>query len=341
MTGIKNNIDINYNPNLTYQDEYTSEYISENILEENIIDEENTYIEDLIDKGDSLSNLVDKLPNGLSDVIGEVVDQVKDFIDSELKDEILEEVPKESEWNIIKRPSESDNSNNNSDDSNNNNSDNNDNDENNEETWNEDSIWDDDDLAPIEKETHTKEEVYKKEYIKNLYDLFDDYFINLNNILSNYWNNLLFSMYSKNKDEILFILENILLNKEDVDGNIVHVLDSIVRAEKIRSVKLDYWNNNFNAEETIKHLNQLKVVQELRLRYCDTNKVITKPKTLQDQLSNNILDGLLLTYNKKYDMAYANLYRYLYSSNVLLKDAINTLIQEIKAKEILIERKSE
>lgn len=82
-------------------------------------------------------------------------------------------------------------------------------------------------------------------------------------------------------------------------------------------------------------------MQELRLRYCDTNKVITKPKTLQDQLSNNILDGLLLTYNKKYDMAYANLYRYLYSSNVLLKDAINTLIQEIKAKEILIERKSE
>lgn len=335
MAEIKNNIDINYNPNLTYQDEYTSEYISENIQEENIIDKENTYIEDLIDKGDSLSNLVDKLPNGLSDVIGEVVDQVKDFIDSELKNETLEEVPKESEWNIIKRPSDNE-SNNGSNNSNNNNDDNDDN-----KIWNEDSIWDDDDLAPIEKETHTKEEVYKKEYIKNLYDLFDDYFINLNNILSNYWNNLLFSMYSKNKDEILFILENILLNKEDVDENVVHVLDSIVRAEKIRSVKLDYWNNNFNAEETIKHLNQLKVVQELRLRYCDTNKVITKPKTLQDQLSNNILDGLLLTYNKKYDMAYANLYRYLYSSNVLLKDAINTLIQEIKAKEILIERKSE
>ncbi|MGL4877996.1 hypothetical protein [Paraclostridium dentum] len=102
-------------------------------------------------------------------------------------------------------------------------------------------------------------------------------------------------------------------------------------------MKLDYFNNNFNSEETIKHLQQFKAVQELRLRYAKIEKLDAQNNS--DQMSNNILQGMLLTYDKKYDVAYANLYRYLNSSNIVLKDALSSYIQEIKSKQTLIERK--
>ena len=203
--------------------------------------------------------------------------------------------------------------------------------------FNPDTDWeDDDDFFPIEKEEHTEEEITEKEYIKNLIDLFEDYNTNLENILSNFFSNFMLASINKNTSEIKMLLDNILLSSSNVIDNAKHLLDSAVRESIVKNMKLNYFSTMFNAEETIKHLKQLKAMQELRLRYSKIDEVIGNTKT--NQMNNNILIASKLIYDRKYEIAYENLYRYLSSSNKILEDTLQTYIQEMKSKQILIER---
>lgn len=141
---------------------------------------------------------------------------------------------------------------------------------------------------------------------------------------------------NKNTSEIKMLLDNILLSSSNVIDNAKHLLDSAVRESIVKDMKLNYFSTMFNAEETIKHLKQLKAMQELRLRYSKIDEVIGDTKT--NQMNNNILMASKLIYDRKYEIAYENLYRYLTSSNKILEDTLQTYIQEMKSKQILIER---
>ena len=141
---------------------------------------------------------------------------------------------------------------------------------------------------------------------------------------------------NKNTSEIKMLLDNILLSSSNVIDNAKHLLDSAVRESIVKNMKLNYFSTMFNAEETIKHLKQLKAMQELRLRYSKIDEVIGDTKT--NQMNNNILTASKLIYDRKYEIAYENLYRYLTSSNKILEDTLQTYIQEMKSKQILIER---
>lgn len=198
-------------------------------------------------------------------------------------------------------------------------------------------LWNDDDFFPIIPEEHTEEEIIEKEYIKNLVDLFKDYQTNLHTTISNFWMNFILASNDKTSGEIKLLLNNILLNSSDIQADAKHLLDSAVRQQLIKTMKFEYYNMMFNAEETIKQLKQLKAMYELRLRYSKIKELDGSTKT--NQSNNNILIASKMIYDKKYDVAYENLYRYLSSSNKLLNDALQTWIQEIKSKQILIERK--
>ena len=141
---------------------------------------------------------------------------------------------------------------------------------------------------------------------------------------------------NKNTSEIKMLLDNILLSSSNVIDNAKHLLDSAVRESIVKNMKLNYFSTMFNAEETIKHLKQLKAMQELRLRYSKIDEVIGDTKT--NQMNNNILIASKLIYDRKYEISYENLYRYLTSSNKILEDTLQTYIQEMKSKQILIER---
>lgn len=323
---------IGYRPDIHYEDEYLSD--AGNLFnKDNIPDDDNgnddNIIEDLIDQMEVIDSLIDKLPGSASDAVGEVFDQIMDFVQDELKDKEYDKVPEEWEWIYdyenpdnelpeIKDPEDTDNPDN-------------------EGEFDEDSFWDDVDEFPIIKEEHTKQEVIEKEYVKNLTDLFDDYFVNLHTIIANYWTNLIPTIFNKSPNEINMIVENILLNSSDIIPNAKHLLDSAVRSQVIRTMGVDYFSNIFNAEETITHLKQFKAMYELRLRYANIEAEKGTNKT--NQMNNNILEGMQLTYDRKYDIAYENLYRYLKSSNEVLDDTLRTWITEIKSKHILIERK--
>lgn len=319
---------ISYQPELTYVDEYVSDISFSDTSQDfsNTSDTEDDsidLIEDLLNNGDALQNMIDKLPNDLADTITDHLDPIIDFVKEELKDKELSKVPVQLEWNYSDKlfnENDSEDKVPSIDDP----------------DW--DNIWDDDDFITIEKSVHTQEEIIQKEYVKNLYDLFDDYYKNLNLILAKFWTILLCSIMGKETSDIETIIDNILLSSSEIQDERKHLLDLAIKSEIHKDMKMRYFSNNFDAEGSMKHLKQFKSVYELRLRYSKISKNDSTNSKLE-QTSNNILEGMSKAYSLKYDKAYENLYRYLKSSNVILEDVLNTTAQAIKAKQTLIDLK--
>lgn len=323
----ENELLIGYKPELKYEDEYVSDidFDSFNSQDNNNVEDESNKeeIDNLIQDMHDLNDLINKLPNNVSGIIDEVYDQILDFIDDELSDKELLPVPNREEWlyeDYIPPKDETDSDN-----------------DIDVPELDDDAIWDDDDFFPIKKEEHSEEEIIEKEYIKNLVDLFADYKVNLHTVVSNFWMNFFLATNNKTSSEIKMLLDNILLSSSDIKADAKHLLDSAVRQGLIKSMKFQYYNMMFNAEETIKQLKQLKAMKEIRLRYAKIEEVEGSTKT--NQTNNNVLKASKMIYDKKYEIAYENLYRYLSSSNKVLNDALQNWIQEIKSKQILIERK--
>lgn len=338
----KNKQQLGYKPNLVFVDEYYSDIdlnksnneINENNNVDNSIDNP---VNDLINDMNNLHNIIDKLPGDLSDVLNEIYDPVLDFVNEELKDQVLDAVPEkiENEYEDYVPPTIDDNPTI-KDDSEIPNYPNEDDDEQ-KKPPNMNDIWDTGDFFPIKKEEHEEHEITEKEYIKNLVDLFKDYNNDLENILTNFWTNLFIATNKKTSDEINMLLGNILLNSSEVKRDTRHLLDFAVRQNIVKTMRMQYFRMMYNLEETIKRLKQLKAMQELRLRYSNIEEV--KGDTKTNQMNNNFLKASKLVYDHNYDKAYENLYRYLSSSNTVLNEALQTWIQEIKSKQILIERK--
>lgn len=314
---------IGYVPELNYTDDYYSE-IEYSEIDNNAPDEKDEgkeVIDNLINNMNVLNTLISKLPNEASNTIKEVFDPVLDFINEELKDKVVEPIPDEDDWNYA-------------DTNNNENSDNENDDNNNNEDV--DDMWGTDDFFPTEEEEYTKKDIYEKEYIKNLVDLFYYYNIELQNIITEFWRDYILATSNKTASEIGLIINNILFNSNDIIDNAKHLLDSAVRQQIIKDMKLDYHKLMFNLESTIINLKQLKATQEFRIRYANIEK--TDGGTKSNQYNNNVLTASLISYDKKYDIAYENLYRYLNSSNKVIKDSFQSWVQEIKSKQTLIER---
>lgn len=315
---------IGYRPDLKYTDEYESDitFKKENEEDDYNQNDDGSDIDDLLEEGDAIQNMVDKLPDFLGDIIKDPLDPIIDFVKDELDGKEVEKVPVELEWDYIDNefpeidPEGGD-----------------------EEYDDPDiGIWDPDDFIPIKKEEYTKEQIMEKEYVKNLYDLFSDYYSNLHTIVSNFWSSLLYSIMNKNSSEIETIMNNILLSSSEIKKDQKHLLDLSIKSQINRDMKLKYFSNNFDAEGSMTHLKQFKAVHELRLRYAKINKN-DNPISRADQMSNNMLKSMSLSYDAKYDKAFESLYRYLKSSNMVLDDALRSATQSIRAKQTLIDTK--
>lgn len=316
---------IGYRPDLQYTDEYNSDIKFKQDNNEHINEEDNnSLVNDLLEQGDALQNMINKLPSFISEIISDPVDPIISFVKDELSDKTLEKVPVELDWSYntddwsgIDFEGDSENGGGEDQDF---------------------DPWTPEDDIPIKIKIHSKTEVIEKEYVKNVYDLFDDYYTNLHNIVSNFWSGLLYSIMNKDASEINTILDNILLSSSDIVDNKKHLLDSCVKAEINRDMKFKYFANNFDAEGSIKHLKNFKAVYEMRIRYSKIKKN-NNPVSRADQMSNNILEAMSLSYDMKYKKTYENLHRYLKSSLAVLDDALQSAMQSIRSKQTLIDTK--
>lgn len=317
---------LGYKPEIKYEEDYSSNIniINSNVEDYDVSNENDDPIKDLGDKLENLETMINNLPGNISNAINNVFDYIEDIWEEELKDKNYEFIPDEDEWQYNFGDDPSDDIEDEDDD-----------------------ILDEDDSDDLEdpfevpdipkiENTHTsKKEIIEKEYVKHLTDLLNDYVIKLHNSLANFWAGTLIATYNKNTDDKKFILNNILINSKDVLANKAHLLDFGIRSQIYKDAKLDFFENMFSREESLMHLKQFKIAYEMRKKYVDIE--VSSDGTRTSAMDANVLKAMTIAYDQKYDISFTNLYRYLNSSVNVIDDILKTCMQEIKAKQTLIE----
>ena len=195
-------------------------------------------------------------------------------------------------------------------------------------------------------DVHPKD-IIDKEFIKNVADLYSYYSNRLKDILFHYHSEVITAIFAKKRDadgnlsnktvnDVNFIFSSIRDNSNQVDEDSKHLFDAGISMNERAALKLNFISNAFPVEQTLYHLKNFKAVYLLRKRYAEIDDVDGSNKI--DSMSNNILKGMKLSYDQKYDVAYMNLYKYLNSSLDILEDALNTDLAGIRAKRTLIEK---
>ena len=203
-------------------------------------------------------------------------------------------------------------------------------------------ITDDDLFRPatdrrIEYEVIDEVEKMKMEYTKNLAEVIHHYTSNLKDLILEFFMNKISALSSAtDEQDISFIINEITENNCSTSDQLRHLMDSALRNEVISTNKLHFSLNTFSLESTLYHLKNFNAVQELRLRYAEIEKL--EDNEMVDSTSNNILNGVRDMYDKKYDLAYNNLYKYLNGSLNILKDCLRTMEASTKSRETLIRK---
>ena len=181
-------------------------------------------------------------------------------------------------------------------------------------------------------------EVIKMEYVKNIYDLYSYYTDKLQGVIGRFINGLFVAYMGTESDAQLAFLNNkiTMSDVEGIDKDLKHIIDACLRSEIIGSNKISFCENMFSLESSLYHCKNFKASYELRLRYAEIEKQKGFDKYSSD--SNTILRGMENIYDKKYDNAYINLYKYLNSSTQVLEDSFNTLIDGLLSKNTLIKK---
>lgn len=205
------------------------------------------------------------------------------------------------------------------------------------------SFIDDDDLfAPATKIKIINEELeeterMKLEYTKNLADVIHHYTSQLKDLVCGFYMYRLSAITSIKDDfDASFLINEITSNNCSTKNETRHLMDSALRNEVIGSNKLNFSLNTFTLEGTLYHLKNFSAIHEMRMRYANIEKA--ENNTMADSLSNKILNGNRDTYDKKYDLAYINLYKYLNGSLNILEDCMRTLETNMKSKEMLLRK---
>lgn len=178
--------------------------------------------------------------------------------------------------------------------------------------------------------------VVDEEFQKNLYDLLRYYMDRLKTVLSRYYRSFYSTINQKDLNDYFFIYNNIQISNKDIVSSYRHLLDTALRSENVSNVKLDFYNGNFNFNQTLYHLKSFMTIYGLRKKYESIPYAKNTDKSAS--LSNNILKSCRHDYSLKYDKTYENLFRYMDSSLTITDNVITDLITNILSKGILTEK---
>lgn len=178
--------------------------------------------------------------------------------------------------------------------------------------------------------------IVDKEFNRNLYDLLKYYMNKLKNILNRYYRSFYMTINNKDLNDYFFIYNNVQISNKDIVSSYRHLLDSALRSENMSNVKLDFYNNNFNFNQTLYHLKSFIAMYELRKKY--ESIPYSKNTDKSASLSNNILKSCRQDYSLKYDKSYENLFKYMDSSLTIADNVVTDLITNVLTKGILTEK---
>lgn len=178
--------------------------------------------------------------------------------------------------------------------------------------------------------------IVDEEFQKNLYDLLRYYMNRLKTVLSRYYRSFYSTINQKDLNDYFFIYNNIQISNKDIVSSYRHLLDTALRSENVSNVKLDFYNGNFNFNQTLYHLKSFMTIYGLRKKYESIPYAKNTDKSAS--LSNNILKSCRHDYSLKYDKTYENLFRYMDSSLTITDNVISDLITNILSKGVLTEK---
>lgn len=326
---------LNYQPNISYEDEYYSEKSYEESTTSIIVQEDNKTEEDIKDLIDKIDISLFGLPQYMQIVINNVFNPIKDFFE-ENKDDIYPGKPGTTPGDPgdgsgdkpdIEDPDDKD-----PDDP--------------EDIGPDDEIPDiGDDHPPNDDEDDMFEplvhivdnelsilEQINRGYSEHFYDLLKDYLEKLYEALSNHWVVVVPFLFGKSKELKKFMTSDIPSDFK-IDKDKQHILDLSVRCELMKKEKISFAAKNFSLDETIVKLRNFKASHELMLRYAKTD--YKNINTKEDSDYNAMLEACMLNYNRKYNNSVLNLYKYLDSSVRSVDNALTTYAEEIKCKQYL------
>ena len=188
-------------------------------------------------------------------------------------------------------------------------------------------------IDPTPSPTPTRVE---DEFKKNLYDLIKYYMNRLNEVLGRYHRAFFSTINKKDLNDFFFIYNDIQISNKDIVSSYRHLLDNAIKSQNISNLKLDFYNSNFNFNQTLYQLKNFLAMYEFRKKYESIPYSNGADKS--NSYSNKVLKSLRHEYSLKYDKAYENLYKYLDSSITITESIVNELIQNVFSKGILTEK---
>lgn len=310
-----NNIELEYRPDIEYEEEYFSD--SSEIKTQDVTLEHKYTIIDAIENNININELyLAIIPKEISLVIKETFDIAKDVWDNDISGSTYERIDYDGYEYVEKN--EEDNSTEDDD-------------------VDDDSFWDpDDDFDIIEKE-NDEETIIRKEYIKNMTDLLDYYFEGLKDSLSNYIIGTLLCTTKKEKKELEFLSKKILESEKiNIKHGNEHLVDVGLKGEISSNAKLDFFSRMCSVDQTMIMFNNFKAITEMRKKYARIDYM--NEDSEKSNLNDAMLQGCKHLYSAKYDKTYGELYRYLRGSLSMTSDVLMDDLQSLKAKKTLLDK---
>lgn len=197
-------------------------------------------------------------------------------------------------------------------------------------------IADDPNVIIIDPTPSPTPTIVEDEFKKNLYDLIKYYMNRLNEVLGRYHRAFFSMINKKDLNDFFFIYNDIQISNKDIVSSYRHLLDNAIKSQNISNLKLDFYNSNFNFNQTLYQLKNFLAMYEFRKKYESIPYSNGADKS--NSYSNNVLKSLRHEYSLKYDKAYENLYKYLDSSITITESIVSELIQNVFSKGILTEK---
>ena len=197
-------------------------------------------------------------------------------------------------------------------------------------------IADDPNVIIIDPTPSPTPTIVEDEFKKNLYDLIKYYMNRLNEVLGRYHRAFFSTINKKDLNDFFFIYNDIQISNKDIVSSYRHLLDNAIKSQNISNLKLDFYNSNFNFNQTLYQLKNFLAMYEFRKKYESIPYSNGADKS--NSYSNKVLKSLRHEYSLKYDKAYENLYKYLDSSITITESIVSELIQNVFSKGILTEK---
>ena len=197
-------------------------------------------------------------------------------------------------------------------------------------------IADDPNVIIIDPTPSPTPTIVEDEFKKNLYDLIKYYMNRLNEVLGRYHRAFFSMINKKDLNDFFFIYNDIQISNKDIVSSYRHLLDNAIKSQNISNLKLDFYNSNFNFNQTLYQLKNFLAMYEFRKKYESIPYSNGADKS--NSYSNKVLKSLRHEYSLKYDKAYENLYKYLDSSITITESIVSELIQNVFSKGILTEK---